>query len=280
MMKDRNTAILVFACDRYKLLFKGFDYFFKKNWDNTVPLKRYFATEKEGIDITGYTNLKSGTGEWTNRLRNVLDQIEEDYIIFIQEDMWFSKKVPEGILEQIISHTQSNDLKLVKLHCAEVYNTSVLDLNFSGFTLSEVDKKKSGFLMSHQVSIWNKKFLYSQLKNNEHPWRNERRGTKRLKKVRDKIFQIDLISENGKEPNNKNASHCRPGEYLTISANACIQAKAEIFISELYEVHIAYAEKLEHHMKNNLTHDGGEKPRKIDIFKKVKNKFRLLTQNK
>ena len=54
----------------------------------------------------------------------------------------------------------------------------------------------SDFLMSHQISIWNKKFLYAQLKNIEHPWRNERRGSKRQKKGKDEIYQIDLISEN------------------------------------------------------------------------------------
>jgi hypothetical protein len=42
-MKD--VAILIFACDRYEFLFQGFDFFFKKKWDQTIPLKKYFSTK-------------------------------------------------------------------------------------------------------------------------------------------------------------------------------------------------------------------------------------------
>jgi len=270
-----DVAILIFACDRYEFLFKGFDFFFKKKWDQTIPLKKYFSTEKKEIELEGYANLKSGYGEWTNRLKLVLNQIDEEYIIFIQEDMWFSKKMPEYVLEPIINYVTSNELKLVKLHSSDVYKTEQLDVDFNGFRLSRVIKEESDFLMSHQISIWNKKFLYAQLKNNEHPWRNERRGTKRLKKVKDEIYQIDLISENEQEPINENSPKIEPGEYLTISVNACIHPKVEKIISELSQTLPEYAEKITFHMNNNITHDGKEKPRKDDFFKKMKNKMRL-----
>jgi hypothetical protein len=276
-MKNENVAILIFACDRYELLFKGFDHFFKKNWDNSIFLKKYFSTEKKDIGIEGYIHLKSGYGEWTDRLKKVLNQIEEDYIIFMQEDMWFSKNAPERVLAQILLYIQENDLKLVKLHSSEVYKTKELNIDFSGFRLSEVVKQESNFLMSHQVSIWDKKFLYNQLKKHEHPWRNERRGSKRLKKIKDRIYQIDLLSENGKMPINENSLSIEQGEYLTISANACIHPKVEIFINELKNEFPEYAQKLEFNMKNKITHDGMEKPRKEDLFKKMKNKIHLLT---
>ncbi len=35
-----------------------------------------------------------------------------------------------------------------------------------------------------------------------------------------------------------------------------------------------YAHQLKHHYKNCLTHDGKEKPRKEDVFKKLKNWIR------
>ncbi len=279
-MKKENTAILVFACDRYELLYMGFDYFFDKNWDDTISLKKYFATEKKDVSIKGYVNLKSGYGEWTNRLKNVLNQIEEDHVIFIQEDMWFSKKMPTGVLRQIIDYTEINDLKLVKLHSSQVYKTNKSNIDFSGFTLSEVIKKESNFLMSHQISIWNKNFLYEQLRDNEHPWRNERKGSKRLKKSKHKIYQIDLFSENGKKPINENKYEIEPGIYYTISVNACIHPKAKIFISELRKDHLDYAIELDYNLENKLTHDGKNNPRKEDLFKKIKNYLRLLTKAK
>ena len=134
--------------------------------------------------------------------------------------------------------------------------------------------------MSHQVSIWSKDFLYKQLKNNEHPWRNERRGSKRLKRSNDSIFQIDLLSENGKNPINQNDNRVSPGEYFTISVNACIHPKAEIFINKLKDVLPEYAQKLDYNMQNKITHDGKEGLRKDDFIKKIKNKIRSLTMAK
>lgn len=275
-----QTAILVFACDRYELLYKGFDVFFKKNWDHSKPIKIYFATENKDIELDGYSNIKSGDGEWTNRLKRILNQIEEEYIIFIQEDMWLNKKVHSGIIDEILTYTIKNDLKLVKLHSSPVYNTNELEINFSGFLLSKLIKEKSDFLMSHQISVWNKNFLHSQLKDDEHPWRNERRGSKRLKKDKEDIYQIDFISENGNSPNNKNHFQNSSGEYHTISANACLDPKAKWFIEELKTDYPDYAKKLMHHLENNITHDGKPKPRKVDVFKKVKNKILSLTKNR
>ena len=280
MNKSPNVAVLIFACDRYELLFKGFDYFFNENWDHTILLKKYFTTEHKELKIKGYTNLKSGDGAWSDRLKIVLNQIDEDYIIFMQEDMWLNKKIPEGVLHQILSYVTENELKLVKLHSSDVYRTNELNTNFSGFKLSEVIKKDSNFLMSHQVSIWSKDFLKKQLKKNEHPWRNERLGSKRLKKSTDSIFQIDLLSENENKPINQNDKKVTPGGYSTISLNACIHPKAEFFISKLKDVLPEYAQRLDYNMQNKITHDGKEGLRKDDFIKKIKNKIRSLTTTK
>jgi hypothetical protein len=38
--------------------------------------------------------------------------------------------------------------------------------------------------------------------------------------------------------------------------------------------HAAYASELQHHFDDQLTHDGKAKPRKEDVFKKIKNWFK------
>lgn len=276
-MKNLNVAVLIFACDRYELLFRGFDFFFKRNWDHTISIQKYFATEYKELNIEGYTNLKSGDGAWSDRLKIILNQINEDYIIFMQEDMWFSKKVPEGILSEILSYVEQHELKLVKLHSSKVYKTKELEKDFSGFSLAEVIKKDSSFLMSHQVSIWSKNFLFNQLKKNEHPWRNERRGSKRLKKNNERLYQVDLLSENGEKPINNNDDSINPGEYFTVSENACLHPRTEIFINILKSVFPDYAQKLENNMVNKITHDGKEGLRKEDLFRKMTKKIRLIT---
>ncbi len=271
----KNVALLVFACDRYELLFKGFEYFFNKNWDSTLLVKKYFATESKSIELDGFTHIKSGTGEWTNRLKHILDQIEEEYIIFFQEDMWMSKKVKKGLLEKVIEYIQKNDLKLVKLHSSDVYQTEETGVDFDGLLLTKVNKKKSDYLMSHQVSVWHKNFFYAQLQNNEHPWRNERKGNKRLKKDTETIYQVDFLSENGKAPINNNLKENLQGEYHTISVNACIHHNAKPFVKELEPDFPEYAKKLFYHIENEITHDGKAVPRNEDFVKKLKNRLRF-----
>ncbi len=272
----KNVALVVFACDRYELLYKGFDFFFSKYWDSTIELKKYFTTEEKDLDLDGYIHLKSGKGPWSNRLKTVLDQIEEEYVILLQEDMWFSRKVPEGVLEPLLDYVLKNRLKFVKLHSAEFYRTQATGHNFGGMELSLLDNHESKYLMSHQVSLWKKDFLYSQMLDNEHPWRNEKKGTKRLKKGKDKIYQIDLIGENEKAPINNNTADVQPGAYLTISVNACIHPKVEKILPELETSLPDYADKISWHLKNQITHDGLEKPRKEDFFKKLKRRFKEI----
>jgi hypothetical protein len=272
MRKEGNldAAILVFGCDRYQLLFKGFEYFFQKYWDHSLNLPKYVSTEQTPISMKSFEYIPSGSGAWADRLVNTLSQINQQYIIFIQEDMWFSNPLPSGILKEVLAYTISNGLPLVKIHSSPHY---VLDkglTSINGYTLSSLDKSASNFLMSHQISIWDKDLLIQQLKPNEHPWRNERKGTKRLRKSQIDIYQIDLFSENGNRPNNINSADSQYSEYWTVSENAILNPKAKPFIEELKDFDETYAKTLEYKMENQLTHDNKARPRKQDIFKKIK----------
>lgn len=268
--KDHDVAILVFGCDRYHLLFKGFDYFFQKHWDHTLDLPKYVSTEELVVSLKSFTYIASGHGAWADRLVRTLALIKQKYVIFIQEDMWFSKPLPKGVLNKVLTYTLDHNLPLVKLHSSPHYIINKKIRSISGYTLGLVDKRDSNFLMSHQISIWNKDLLLEQLKPNEHPWRNERKGTKRLRKAKADIYQIDLFSENGNPPNNDNEGNRHYSEYWTVSENAILHSKAKPFIEELKDIDASYANTLEYKMIHQETHDNNARPRKQDVFKKIK----------
>ncbi|MEJ7611222.1 MAG: hypothetical protein WKF88_08605 [Ferruginibacter sp.] len=188
--------------------------------------------------------------------------------------MWLNKKVNAQFFNQIIELTQKNNWQQVKLHSSGVYKTIPTDYFIEGFNIAKIDNANSDFLMSHQVTIWNKRFLIKQLKRKEHPWRNERKGTKRLKKANPKIIHIDYFSENENEEINKNNNPILRSEYHSISENGILNKNIEPYIKELKndeKNHRHYAASLRYNYENSLTHDGKPKPRKIDIFKKIKN---------
>lgn len=273
--ENRNVALIVHSCDRYEFLYKGFEFFFSKYWDFDIDCNCYFGTEEKNVALNGFENIRSGKGEWADRLAFLLkEKISEKYVLYFQEDMWLSKKVNASFFTKLFELTQINNWQQVKLHSSGVYKTVATNFFIEGFNIAKLDNSNSDFLMSHQVTLWNKDFLLRQLYKKEHPWRNERKGTKRLKKLNPEIFQIDYLAENGNEEINENNKPILRSEYQTISVNGVLNSNVEYYIKELMKgdtENQQYALRLENNYKNKLTHDGNPKPRKADIFKRIKN---------
>lgn len=272
-MQNSQIAVVVHTCDRYQLLYKGFEYFFKKHWNiDAIQANYYFATEEVDANVVGFKNIKTGKGEWSNRLVNVIDQLEETYLLYFQEDMWLGKEVSPSFFNELFKLTTHYKWKQVKLHSSEVYVTHATNNFIEGFNIATVDNKKSNFLMSHQVTLWDKNFLRNQLPLNEHPWRNERKGSKRLKALNELIVHIDYFGENGKPPINDNKVGALPSFYKTISVNATLSDNALTYIEELQKVdeYFDYANLLMNNYQKGITHDGKPKPLKKDAFKRFK----------
>ena len=213
MSKSKNNvALLVHACDRYEFLYKGFDFFFSRNWDFNIPCHYYFATEIKNAKVNGFTNIKSGKGEWADRLATLLRSIDEEYVLYFQEDMWLSKPVDKSFFNQLFDFADQNACNQIKLHSSDVYTTKQTENFIDGFNITEIDNKASHFLMSHQVTLWKKDFLLAQLYKKEHPWRNERKGTKRLKTLNPLIQHVDYFSENGSLEINQNKKPIKRSE--------------------------------------------------------------------
>lgn len=301
MKNDPSFALVVHACDNYALLFDAFDHFFTQCGGKNIGCQRYFLTENTAVHFDGFVNLKTGNGAWSDRLAHGLRQIPEKYVIYFQEDMWLDKPISPIFFNKLFDFILENDPPLVKLHPSKEYFTvdvgnsdnsgkgfdSTENLEFKiknldsadgervfieGFQLTKLDNRRSGYLMSHQISVWRKDFLLAQLPPNEHPWRNERRATKRLRRLNPPIFQLDYFGENDSPPNNQNLPTATPSHYFSVSANGTFDKTAEPFIAQLEKLPplSIYAEKLRFHYENQLTHSGAPRPRREGAFKKFR----------
>jgi hypothetical protein len=276
-----NVALLVHSCDRYEFLFKGFSLFFNEHWDFKTDCAYYFATEEKTPLVAGFQVIQSGKGAWADRLAILLSQkLTQKYVLYFQEDMWLNKPVDSRFFEKLFELAEKNNWQQVKLHSSAVYQTSPTADSIEGFVVASVDKQTSDFLMSHQVTLWNREFLLQQLRPKEHPWRNERNGTKRLRKTPAAILQLDYFAENGNGPLNANENLIARSEYQTISVNGTLNDNVQPYIQALAAGDASqqqYAAELAHHYANSLTHDGQPRPRKEDIFKRLANWFRART---
>ncbi len=270
-----TVALLVHTCDRYQFLYPGFAYAFEQHWDFSVPCRYYFATETIDAQVAGFDTIKSGKGEWADRLAFLLRKVvKEDYVLYFQEDMWLNRPVNGEFFKQLFRLTASERWQQVKLTSSDAYRTNSTGIRIEGFEVALLDNAQSNFLMSHQVTLWKREFLLQQLHKGEHPWRNERKGTQRLKKLNPQIYQIDYFAENGQPEINPNINPTGRSEYQTVSMNSMLSPNVLPYIEQWSKGSAgqqAYAQQLQQHFENGFTHDGKPKPRKEDIFKKIKN---------
>ncbi len=157
------------------------------NWETiNEPFPRYFGTDL-AIDeleptLSGFKTIYSGVGEWSDRLKRLLEQIPTDYVLYTQEDHWPVKNPPNlSEMMQFVS-----EMGLLRLHLGLVNHL----YTFSGDKIPLTFHHTSKYLVSHQPSIWKKSFLLECLGPNETPWENEYLGTLRInknKEISDKI---------------------------------------------------------------------------------------------
>lgn len=188
--KLSNLAVVIHTWDGYSFLWEGWYYYFKQHWNFDLPIKIYFLNEEVEVDFEGVTNIKSGKGEWSDRLKIGLQAIEEENILYMQEDFWLNQ-MPD--IKQYYSSFKQLNMDVLKLHPVDMFITAFRAFRVGNYRYRKI-ARRSGYLISHQASIWKKEFLIQNLKDNEDPWTNELEGTKRLRLNNNalKIFMVDL----------------------------------------------------------------------------------------
>lgn len=168
-----NLSLLVHTFNGYQHFWEGQAVSFEHHWPHP-EIEIHFGTDFVQEQHPWHVGemIYSGSGEWSDRLRVLLKQIPTDYVLYFQEDHWLTKKPPD--LAFLMSEMVENDL--LRLQISPIVH--FYKLTGSGKILFFDPQSK--YLVSHQPSIWKKKFLLDCLTEGETPWVNEYRGTLRL----------------------------------------------------------------------------------------------------
>src|SRR5688572_27438596 len=108
-MNSLNCSVLCHTFNKYERYWDGFLKGFEANV--LYNIECYFGTDLPGHtehDFQDFKVLYSGAGEWSDRLINLLQQIQTEYIWYQQEDMWPNAYPPD--LEKLMSLVQEKDL--------------------------------------------------------------------------------------------------------------------------------------------------------------------------
>jgi len=178
-----EISLILHTCDKYSFCW---DPFFKFTDGNLIDCRKYFCTEELSVEQNGWINLKTGSGEWSNRLITILNAIDTPYIAYMQEDFWPYRKLELDIFNKCFTDLKDENLSAFYITSRPpnkpefgIFKDHSL---FEGYQILEF-AEESPYLLNHQFGIWNRLDLLDLLIENESPWNNEIHGTHRIRKA-------------------------------------------------------------------------------------------------
>jgi len=166
ILQQPHIPIVLHTCDSYKRFWNPWFYYCKKFLQG--PYKIYFLCEEEEPEFhTDVICIKTGKGEWGERLLKGLHAIPENYIYYMQEDFWPCKPMDLSTFPSLFVNYGMDALRI--------------DCNSYLYSLDSVSAKNplykfrqgSQYLMTHQFSLWNKEFFMTNINPSHTPWSSE-----------------------------------------------------------------------------------------------------------
>ena len=220
-----NICYFIHTCDEYQTFWNGWHVSYEKFWPKTLDWNVYFVNEELECPYNDVTQLKTFTSKkewitetrevdshgnplptkglkkqfdhgWSDRLITALENIEEEYLLYIQEDMWLKHEVDPGLFQNAYRFVERSGINILRVHRLNTLSSNKdflhkTDYFVNDHRLLKIDKK-AGYLMNHQPAIWKKSFLQEVLVYGESFRDNEFEGTERIRKYDDpKIYHLN-----------------------------------------------------------------------------------------
>lgn len=167
-----NVSVLIYSCDKYADVWQPFFTLFFRYWD--CPYDVYLATETVDCDLIGVQTLH-GSGTWTERMRQAVEQIPTKYVIGMCEDMFFRRPVKQNIIDDCVAYMETNPI----IGCFNFEKEAEPGCNLISSIYQSFGRKPSGnhFQKSCQPSLWRKDYLIKLLDCKMNPWQWEETET-------------------------------------------------------------------------------------------------------
>lgn len=190
-----NVALLVMSCDKYSSAWYPFFELVKRYWPNHPP-KVYLSTETHSyscpdIDITVINSNK--VEPWSKRLYDVLQSINEDFIIFSLEDFFLLGNVDNERILQCIDWMRDDE---TIAECRLSTFETVMNGRFYKSSDFRICPAEHPYRVDTQFAIWRKSFLISVINQTETPWQFEGKASDRSRTMPEKLLWFSPASPN------------------------------------------------------------------------------------
>lgn len=189
-----DVTILVNSCDKYEDAWEPFFRLFHINWKD-CPYKIVLNTETKNF-YCDFMDVRTvnfySKGSWSKRLKNVLKQIDSEYVLYFLEDFFLESPVNVDSFNKALELMKKDE------------NIGYIGLKYNqGYTFKELGKTKSEepFLdkddlitynrINSMTALWRKEWLISLLRMHESPWDFEKYGSIRSRRSDKKVLIIN-----------------------------------------------------------------------------------------
>jgi len=191
-----TIAVLVNSTDRYDDCWAPFFTLFAHYWP-TCRFPVILNTETKSYQHQGLSLRTSQVGRvpsshpltWSESLLRCLDGINEDYVLYLQEDYFLNDFVDEETVQQfleIMDREQYVHIRLMELGGNDPYVPSRRYPQL--WHLPE----RANYLVSLQAGLWRRVELRAYLRAPESAWQFERWGTRRARRDAARFLCPDL----------------------------------------------------------------------------------------
>jgi hypothetical protein len=183
-MKINEIPVILHSMDSYSRFWNPWYHLFNLHCKNHGPII-FLSEEKEPDFIDDVTHIKTGAGEWGERLLRALKQIDSELVFYMQEDFWCVNdyELTDQLLEMF------EKFGMDQLHIKE--NTPLISTKKITGNLYRFEQK-SEYTQNHQFGLWRKDKLIENVLPNENPWENEVDGSKRLNQKPHNVYLLDF----------------------------------------------------------------------------------------
>ena len=155
-------VILVCSCDKDQDIFEVFHYCMEKNWEDHPKIIYSTETIKNPYYETISKNYP--LEKWTKRIRETLQEIDDDEILLMIDDIFIRKPVDTERIEYARKHLKGN---IAMFNFEKVFNQQDQESDLEGF---KIRKKGSEYELSLMCGLWNREKLIHILEKDSDPW--------------------------------------------------------------------------------------------------------------
>jgi hypothetical protein len=191
MGEKNDIAVLVLSCDKFSDAWDPFFNMFFKYWPD-CPYTIYLCAETRDYEDKRVKTIKPGKElGWSARLQWALQNIPEEYVLFLLEDYIFLKPVSSERIERHFNILKETDSCYLRL-----FPCPGPDESLEGYPGIGLIHPGSPYRNCTQAAIWKRDAMLSIIDPNESVWDFELIGVKRAEKL-DGMFLCVEVDDKG-----------------------------------------------------------------------------------